>query len=91
MSRFFHRASDLRLGDRHHPHARRRLSLAVAPCRFRNIRRSRRRRISVTATYPGASAETAQSTVGQVIEQQLSGLDHLLYFTSQSGKDGSVH
>ena len=46
--------------------------------------------ISVTAEYPGASAETAQSTVGQVIEQQLSGLDHLLYFTSQSGKDGSV-
>jgi multidrug efflux pump len=46
--------------------------------------------ISVTAEYPGASAETAQSTVGQVIEQQLSGLDHLLYFSSQSGKDGSV-
>ena len=46
--------------------------------------------ISVTARYPGASAETVQSTVGQVIEQQLSGLDHLLYFSSESSKDGSV-
>lgn len=46
--------------------------------------------ITVTATYPGASAITAQNTVGQVIEQQLSGLDHLLYFSSQSAKDGTV-
>ena len=33
--------------------------------------------ISISVTYPGASAETVQSTVVQVIEQQLSGLDHL--------------
>jgi multidrug efflux pump len=46
--------------------------------------------ISVTVVYPGASAETVQSTVVQVIEQQLSGLDNLLYFTSQSAKDGSA-
>jgi multidrug efflux pump len=46
--------------------------------------------VSITVTYPGASAETAQSTVVQVIEQQLSGLDHLLYFTSESDKDGSI-
>ncbi|MDB5374504.1 MAG: acrB2 [Belnapia sp.] len=46
--------------------------------------------ISVTVVYPGASAETVQSTVVQVIEQQLSGLDNLLYFSSQSAKDGSV-
>ncbi len=31
-----------------------------------------------------------QSTVVQVIEQQLSGLDHLLYFSSESDKDGSI-
>lgn len=46
--------------------------------------------VSITANYPGASAETVQSTVVQVIEQQLSGIDHLLYFTSESDKDGSV-
>src|SRR5215470_9704540 len=42
--------------------------------------------VSITVTYPGASAETVQST----IEQQLSGLDHLLYFSSQSDKAGTV-
>jgi multidrug efflux pump len=46
--------------------------------------------VAITATYPGASAETVQSTVVQVIEQQLSGLDHLLYFSSESDKDGSM-
>jgi multidrug efflux pump len=46
--------------------------------------------ISITVTYPGASAETVQSTVVQVIEQQLSGLDHLEYFSSLSNKDGSA-
>jgi len=40
--------------------------------------------------YPGASAATVQSTVVQVIEQQLSGIDHLLYFSSESDKDGSM-
>src|SRR5579862_1375609 len=46
--------------------------------------------ISIQVTYPGASAETVQSTVTQVIEQQLSGIDHLLYFGSDSDKDGSM-
>ncbi len=46
--------------------------------------------ISITAIYPGASAETVQSTVVQPIEQQLSGLDHLLYFSSESDKDGTM-
>jgi multidrug efflux pump len=46
--------------------------------------------VSITVNYPGASAETVQSTVVQVIEQQLSGLDHLLYFSSESDKDGSI-
>src|SRR5271154_3512521 len=46
--------------------------------------------VSITVTYPGASAETVQSTVVQVIEQQLSGLDHLLYFGSESDKDGTI-
>src|SRR5713226_10536942 len=46
--------------------------------------------ISITVTYPGASAQTVQDTVVQVIEQQLSGIDHLLYFSSESDKDGSM-
>src|ERR1700756_330856 len=46
--------------------------------------------ISIQVIYPGASVETVQSTVTQVIEQQLSGIDHLLYFGSESDKDGSM-
>ena len=46
--------------------------------------------VSISVTYPGASAETVQSTVVQVIEQQLSGIDNLLYFSSASNKDGSI-
>ena len=46
--------------------------------------------ISISVVYPGASAETVQNTVAQVIEQQMSGLDHLLYFTSESDKDGTM-
>jgi multidrug efflux pump len=45
--------------------------------------------VSVSTTYPGASAATVESTVTQVIEQQLTGIDNLLYFTSQSASDGS--
>jgi multidrug efflux pump len=46
--------------------------------------------VGVFATYPGASAATAETSVTQVIEQQLTGLDHLLYFTSTSSSDGSA-
>ncbi|WP_424811856.1 efflux RND transporter permease subunit [Roseococcus sp. YIM B11640] len=46
--------------------------------------------ISISVTYPGASAETVQSTVVQIIEQQLSGIDNLLYFNSETAKDGSA-
>ena len=45
--------------------------------------------VAVTTSYPGASAATVESTVTQVIEQQLTGIDNLLYFTSQSASDGS--
>jgi hydrophobe/amphiphile efflux-1 (HAE1) family protein len=44
--------------------------------------------VSITATYPGASAATLESSVTQVIEQQLKGIDHLLYFSSTSAANG---
>ena len=46
--------------------------------------------VMVNAFYPGADAATLQSSVTQVIEQQLTGLDNLLYFSSSSNADGSV-
>src|SRR4051812_22268482 len=44
--------------------------------------------ISVTANYAGASAETLQDTVTSVIEQQLNGIDNLLYMASSSDASG---
>ena len=46
--------------------------------------------ISISVTYPGASAETTQNTVVQVIEQQLNGLDGLRYLESSTSSDGSA-
>ncbi len=44
--------------------------------------------VTVNATYPGASADTVANTVTQVIEQQMTGLDGLRYFSSQSTSAG---
>ena len=44
--------------------------------------------VTVNANYPGASADTTEKTVTQVIEQQLTGIDHLLYFSSSSSANG---
>ncbi|QBQ99480.1 efflux RND transporter permease subunit [Paraburkholderia pallida] len=44
--------------------------------------------VTITSTYPGASAATMESTVTQVIEQQLTGIDNLLYFSSSSSSNG---
>ena len=46
--------------------------------------------VSITATYPGASASTIENTVTQVIEQNLTGLDGYLYMQSTSDSAGSV-
>ncbi|MBB1608218.1 MULTISPECIES: efflux RND transporter permease subunit [unclassified Pseudomonas] len=46
--------------------------------------------IAIQVSYPGASAETVQDTVVQVIEQQMNGLDHLRYISSESNADGSM-
>jgi len=46
--------------------------------------------VTVTATYPGANAATMESTVTQVLEQQLTGIDNLLYFSSTSNGNGTA-
>ena len=47
--------------------------------------------VTVSASYPGASADTTEKTVTQVIEQQLTGIDHLLYFSSSSSASGRAN
>ena len=44
--------------------------------------------VVVSATFAGANADTGEKTVTQVIEQQLNGIDHLLYFSSTSSSSG---
>jgi HAE1 family hydrophobic/amphiphilic exporter-1/multidrug efflux pump len=46
--------------------------------------------VSITATYPGADAQTLENTTTQIIEQQLKGIDHLRYFSSSSSSFGQV-
>ncbi|MDL2216681.1 efflux RND transporter permease subunit [Desulfovibrio sp. OttesenSCG-928-M14] len=46
--------------------------------------------VTVTARYPGASAKTVEETVTQVIEQQISGIDKLLYMSSNSDSNGQA-
>jgi len=47
--------------------------------------------VNIRATYPGANAETIENSVTQIIEQQLTGIDGLLYFTSTSSSRGQVN
>ncbi|HWQ26209.1 MAG TPA: efflux RND transporter permease subunit [Chlorobaculum sp.] len=46
--------------------------------------------INISATYPGASSEAVENSVTQVIEQALTGIDHLRYFSSGSDSNGNV-
>lgn len=46
--------------------------------------------ITITATYPGASAETLSKTVAAPIEEQLSGVENMLYFNSSSSSNGQT-
>lgn len=44
--------------------------------------------VRITANYPGASAQTLENTVTQIIEQNMTGLDNLMYLSSQSSNTG---
>ncbi|MHA9131714.1 efflux RND transporter permease subunit, partial [Klebsiella pneumoniae] len=46
--------------------------------------------VRITANYPGASAQTLENTVTQVIEQNMTGLDNLMYMSSQSSATGQA-
>lgn len=46
--------------------------------------------VRISASYPGASAQTLENTVTQIIEQNMTGLDGLLYMSSQSSSTGSA-
>lgn len=46
--------------------------------------------VNISASYPGADAQTVAESVAEPIEQRLSAVPNLLYFTSQSGNDGSL-
>lgn len=46
--------------------------------------------VNIRASYPGASAQTIENSVTQILEQQLTGIDGLLYFSSQSSSRGQA-
>ncbi|VEJ52805.1 multidrug efflux RND transporter permease AcrD [Pragia fontium] len=46
--------------------------------------------VRISANYPGASAQTLENSVTQIIEQSMTGLDNLLYMSSQSSSTGSA-
>src|SRR5512133_497467 len=46
--------------------------------------------IAISATYPGASAETVENSVTQIIEQKMTGFDKLLYMSATSDSSGSA-
>ncbi len=46
--------------------------------------------VRITANYPGASAQTLENTVTQIIEQSMTGIDNLIYMSSQSSSTGQA-
>ena len=48
------------------------------------------RAVEINATYPGASAKVVEDSVTQIIEQNMKGLDGLIYFSSNSSSNGQA-
>src|ERR1035437_7327128 len=46
--------------------------------------------VAITAAYPGASAETLAKTVAAPIEEQLSGVENMIYFDSTASSNGTL-
>ncbi len=61
----------------------------VSPADRACIRRSRRRPCSVDCQYPGASAQVVAETVAAPIEQQVNGVENMMYMSSQCTNDGN--
>lgn len=47
--------------------------------------------VQVSASYPGANAETVASTIAEPIEEQVNGVEDMMYMSSSSGSDGSYN
>ena len=59
-------------------------------CRSRMFPEITPPQVEVTATYPGASAEVVEDTVTTPIEQQVNGVEDMIYMSSRSGNDGTM-
>ena len=80
-------SSGLRLGHRHHHHGGGRLAIYNLPIsQYPPIAPPS---IAIAAFYPGASAETVENSVTQIIEQKMTGFDKMLYMSATSDSSGS--
>ena len=83
-----HRPADLRLGavDRHHPGRRHR---RLSRCRSRSTPRSRRRRSRCRPSTPGPTPRSSPTPSPRPIEQQVNGVEDMMYMSSQCTNDGT--
>ena len=88
FSTLLHRPADLRLGavDRHHAGRRRSRSVTLPVAQYPEITPPT---VEVSAVYPGANAQVVADTVAAPIEQQVNGVEDMLYMSSQCTNDGT--